>query len=204
MPLTADEQKKLDELLAKKDDATPKPKTLTEDELKKMNVDEVIKVTMSLIEKKQDANSEAKTEREKRQEAEQKLADIERAKKEAELSAVEKLKLRDDEVAKLNEQLKNNNVLSSSKITLIAEGFPEKIVNAVLKDVTAESAEDALKTFRKDYKEYKTEPKADPTPKNTPKNPSNNSNSKKDDDGGNIYNKAQTAVGELRENAEKK
>jgi len=130
---------------------TPSPDTKTMSESEK---DILIN---SLLESKRSANAEAK---EYRLELD-KYKEVDRAKQEEEMSALEIVKERDKTIANMTAESLQNKLDSKARTKLIGAGFDDKFVNAALpKDLTEENLDDKVKEFTKEFKDYVRKPES--------------------------------------------
>ncbi len=75
--------------------------------------------------------------------------------KEAELSALEKLALRETEITDLKTQMAYDRVATKAISKLVSAGFDEKLVRVALpKDLTEETVDSVIKDFAKEWKDH--------------------------------------------------
>lgn len=122
-----------------------------------------------LLEQKRSANAEAKEWRVKFESLQQEVDGIEKAKNEAELDAIEKLKVRDQELADLKAGVEQDKLKGQWIDEVRKRGFSEKIAKlGIPKDLSADNLLDSVKQFDKDYKEFKVDPDDREPKPNTP------------------------------------
>ena len=137
-------------------------KQTTDADVDKMSLEDARALAKSALDSKRSANAEAKGLREQRDTLQTEKDDAKKKADDAEKSTADKLK--DSEATNDKLKLENKSLVLKHQATteLLEEGFPAKIVDLGIKDLTDDNLADKVKAFKKEFADYKIDPEKKP------------------------------------------
>ena len=133
-------------------------KQTTDADVDKMSPDEVRALAKNALESKRSANAEAKGFREQRDTLQTEKDDAAKKASDAEKTTADKYAEATATIESMKVQQKSMELKQRATTELLSDGFPAKIVDLGVKDLTDGNYSDSMKAFKKDFADYKVKP----------------------------------------------
>ena len=134
----------------------------TAPDIDKMPPEEVRALAKNALESKRAANAEAKGLREQRDVLQTEKDAAAKKASDAEKTTADKLTEANTKIESMKLNQKSMELKARATTELLGDGFPAKIVDLGVKDLTDDNYSDSVKAFKKDFADYKLDPDKKP------------------------------------------